>query len=426
MERSASEALPARLDTFVAFLAGEGSWNTEAKVPIGTRIAALVHLAGLVTYVAAVISWLPEHVDEVSSQRVFLIATITAVGSAVIFMVSPIRLLLDRRHEGHPGRDIAVRGVLSLVLFMSTAVVFPGWHALAALPLGIAGGADTAMTRWALGLDFRFVSWWLRTALSPSMIGVTAAVILIPSTGGAPDHRLSIVAIYLTVHLAILLAAGTIWALDRLRNGFEDHANGLAARARAEEHRLRAHWLHDEICAELQLTSLRLRIGDLQPTEILDELAALDHRMRLRQTDEFLASGDARLAELVQPHLRRAQSAGVRLTEVPSYEEAQVRLDPTDGRLFTRIVSVLVSNALNAGTSTLGLTLAHGDDWIEVTVLDDVGGFPSGPLPVGRGLEQLTTELGPGALDVSTCTLGSRVTMRLNCEPGMRPAGQLV
>lgn len=414
MARTHPGDLPTKLDIFTAFLAGEGSWNTEARVPMAIRIAALVQTLGLVTYVTAVVSWVPEHSHHVNSKELFFIASLVAVTSAIFFMIGPLGLVLGRRQSGHPATVIAVRGLLSLVLFMCTAVVFPGWHALAALPLGIAGGADTAMTRWALGLDFEMTPWWLRAAVSPSMLGVTAAAVLLAATSTSGEHRNSILALYLTVHLALLLAAGTLWVLYRMRDALEQHTEDLTARIRAEEHRLRAHWLHDEVCAELQLTSLRLRIGDLDPTSINRELADLDHRLRLRQAEEFLMSGDVRLAELVQPHLRRAQSVGVRLTEVPSYEVAQLHLDPTDARLFARVVSVLVSNALNAGTATLGLTLEHGDDWIEVTVLDDVGGFPPGPLPLGRGLEQLTNELGEEALEVSTCTLGSRVTMRLH------------
>lgn len=360
----------------------------------------------------------PERLDTSTRPWIPVVAALVATAGLLAVLVRPLLLALGRRRPlPHPGRVAAFRFTVSAALYLSIVIVLPGWRSLAAWPLGVAGGADAILTRWALGLPFHPGRWWAGLVRSPVMAGIGAGLVVTLLFENTREQTFTTVMSFAALMLCLVAAWGTMWLLDTIRTHLDERVADAVTRARREEHRRRAHWLHDDVCAELQLTSLRLRTGRTSPDQVASELADLDHRLRVRQTDELIASGDARMAELVQPALRRVQAAGVRLAEVPSLDDANVQLRPHEARLFTRMVGALVSNAVNAGATELSVLLHHHGDRISVTVVDDAGGFPDTPLPPGRGLERLVNDLGPGSLSIEPTPVGSKVTLTMPCEP---------
>jgi signal transduction histidine kinase len=158
---------------------------------------------------------------------------------------------------------------------------------------------------------------------------------------------------------------------------------------------------------------LQLASGPMTAAQIDAELDELDHRLRLRQLDEIIAGGEVTAAELIQPYLRRAQSAGVSLVDVPRYEEASIKVPAQQAETLRRAVAGLVNNALAAGTRTLAIRLSHGTDRITVTVEDDAGGFDLSTVPAGRGLSALADEVGPHNIHVSRSDAGAVVQIHI-------------
>lgn len=407
-----------RTDVWVALLAGEGAWGLSDRPEPATRVAAQVQVTGLLMVLSVLWTLAPERFD--TSARPWIPWTAIAVTTVCVIAVIPRPLLLAlgrRRPLRRPVRAALLRLVASAGMYLGLVVVLPGWRALALWPLGVAGGADGMLTRWALGLSFDARRFWIGLLRSPVMAGVAVALVLSLLMHGTDQRGLATLMVFAAFGLALVAAWGTMALLHTIRNDFERRTAHVADTARREEHRRRAHWLHDDVCAELQVTSLRLRTGRLAPEQVAEELADLDHRLRVRQTDELISSGDARLAELIQPALRRLQAAGVRLDAVPSLDDAHLRLQVHEARLFTRILGVLVSNAVNAGATAISLELATDLTHVSITVIDDAGGFPDLPLPQGRGLERLVNELGPGSLVVEAREGGSRVTLAMPYGP---------
>lgn len=403
-----------RTDVWIAVLAGEGAWGNGDRPNPATRLAAQIQVTGLIAVVTTLWTLAPERFD--SSVTPWLPITATIITTAAIALVIPRPALLAlgrRRPLRHPIAAASFRLAASTAIFLGIVIVLPGWRALAAWPLGVAGGADAMLTRWALGLSFDGRGFWAGLLRSPVMAGVVAALTIVVLRNGLSGDTLSTTVVFSGFALALVASWVTMWLLDTIRSELDQRESDVVRRAQREEHRRRAHWLHDDVCAELQLTSLRLRSGHVTAEQVAGELADLDHRLRVRQTDELIASGDARLAELVQPALRRVQAAGVQLVQVPTLDDAQIRLQVQEARMFTRILGALVSNAVNAGAKHLSVQLAHDENRIAVTVTDDAGGFPDAPLPPGRGLERLLRELGPGALDIEHTADGSRVTLSM-------------
>jgi signal transduction histidine kinase len=403
-----------RTDVWVAVLAGEAAWGAGDRPLPTTRLAAQVQVTGLLMVVSVMWTLAPERFAASARPWIPWMACTVATACVAVVLPRPLLLALGRRRPMRsPVRTAVLRLGASVGLYVGLLIVLPGWRALAVWPLGVAGGADSILTRWALGLSFRPRRFWIGLTRSPIMLGAAAALLLSESRLGGDAGTMAGVKLLVAFVSTLMAAWGTMALLDLIRRELDQRTAATVEQARREEHRRRAHWLHDDVCAELQLTSLRLRTARLDPQGVAGELADLDQRLRMRQTDELIASGDARMAELMQPALRRVQAAGVRLETVPSLDHAHLRLSVHDARLFTRVLGVLVSNAVNAGATRLSVELANEEHTIAITVIDDAGGFPDAPLPVGRGLERLMQELGPGALDIRAIEGGSRVTLTM-------------
>ena len=129
-----------------------------------------------------------------------------------------------------------------------------------------------------------------------------------------------------------------------------------------------------------------------------DDLNDFETRIRERQLDDVIQAGPVTAAEILQPYVRKAQSAGVLITVVPSFDAASIELDAATARQLKRCVAGFVANALNAGATQLGFALHTSDREVVLEVTDDAGGFQLSDAPAGRGLWLLRADLGEGNL----------------------------
>jgi signal transduction histidine kinase len=407
----------------LALLAGEAVWSGgESRPDSIERLTAAVELAALAAVTASLWMMASAHIpagrllggSAVSTLRAPIVGTIALCAIAS----RPIRLLVGQpRREVAFWPSIAWRGGAAIVLAAALAVNAPEWGAALSFPLGIAAGAEAALAAWALGFPIEPRNWfvsWLGSALHLGAIGAMLAGLL--QLGW--DGRLTVVVLYLTLHAAIAIMVATAGILDAVRSDQLDEMRRQTEATIADEHRRRAHWLHDDVSSQLRIVSLRVQREDATPAEIVAMIDELDHSIRLRQLDEVMRSGTARLTEIIQPYVRTAQTHGVRISSVPSFDEASLVVDTSTARLVARATAVFTSNALNAGATEIGYGLSHDDRSVTVAVTDDAGGFDLADAPAGRGLWQLARELGPEHLTTRRSGRGTVVTATIQMEAG--------
>jgi hypothetical protein len=194
-----------------------------------------------------------------------------------------------------------------------------------------------------------------------------------------------------------------------MRGVFDRRDERLRRAALAEGHKRLAYWIHNAVTTPLRDLRLRLQGGDLEPAAIVAALERSEHELRLRQIDEVLATGAIELAELLQPHVRRAQESGVVITEVPRLGEDGVVVEGDVGRLVHRVLDVLVPNAIAAGAGRLALRVTTDPDVVTLEVEDDAGGFDLASVPAGRALDRLQRDLGSDRLVCIRTPQGSRM-----------------
>lgn len=416
---AAAGRAPSSYDTWSALLAGEAAWSGANDPPAARdQVAAGVQALALAVVAAQVWLFVPERAGGVARPGLLWAAGAAVTVTSVLFAVRPLGILLGRPpRSSHVAWRMAWRTLGGLVLLASLVVVLPGWSALGLWPMGVATGADAVLGGWAVGVRMRPVQWWVRVISSPAHLGAVGALLALLITRSDSDVVSSVISLYVALQATLLAAWLTALLLLHLERSIDRERAHDAEHGIAAEHRRLAHWIHDDVCADLQLTALRLRTGSLDPGDVAGELSELDHRLRLRQQQEIIESGQARLAELLQPYVRRAQAAGVAISEVPTLNDAALRVDRPTAHLFARAVSTLTSNALNAGATELGIRVTHDGDTVHVSVIDDAGGFLLADVPAGRGLDTLVHDVGPGNLEVLPYGRGSRVTVSIPLSP---------
>lgn len=391
---------PRALDPWLALLAGDRVWADEDEVPdVRRRVASALAILGLGVVVSlmwmSVIQRIGRGLPLLPSQLAAITATIVSIALAV----RPATVLLGRTTTPAAFAPRLVwRGACFVLLVLAIAYQMPGWPAVAGWALGVTVGADVMMSSWALGVDPRPLTWWRRFLLSPLHFGVLGALAAVAIAPGYLPRLWSLIGPYAALHIGLVVAVLTCHALASMSQQLESDLETARRDATSEERRYRAHWLHDDVLAEVRLTNLRLQRGDLDAHGAAAALDDLDHQLRLRQLDELFAAGTIRLADIIQAHVRRTQALGVRFSAMPSLDAAGRRVDEEVGRRFARVIAVLMSNAVNAGASTLALGLETTPEQIIVRLADDAGGFDLPSVPAGRGLDSLADELGVGNL----------------------------
>jgi signal transduction histidine kinase len=410
------------VDPWLALLAGDQVWIDGDDEPDSRRRMAsgtvAIALAGLVT-----LFWLAA-ADRFESERALQSAVWSAVVGTVaagLLSISPVRALLGLRAvAARYFPRLLLRGACFATLVIVSALLLPSWLGLGAWALGTAVGADVLLSAWALGVTIQPLQLWRRFLTSPLHFGVVGAIVAVLVTTADGPSISSVVAPYLSLHFGLCVSVGTSAILLSLVRQTEVDLAEAHLTGEQVERRHRAHWLHDDVLAELRLTSLRVQSSQCSPEQTVGELEELDHRLRMRQLDDLYRTGPPRLADILQPHIRRAQTLGIRFTCMPALDVAGERVDATTGRLFGRAVSNLISNAINAGATTMAVSVRVQPEFIGLQVTDDAGGFAFDGVPIGRGLDQLAEELGRGNLERLVADNGSTMVARI--PTGRSPA----
>jgi hypothetical protein len=287
---------------------------------------------------------------------------------------------------------------------------------LPAWPLGSVVGCECSLTAWALGVDLSGPEWWWRFQRSSVHAGV--ALVCAVAVVVEPERWDEVLAVFLTFQVITLAAGVTCQGLNTMRGVFDRRDERQRRAALTEGHKRLAYWIHNAVTTPLRDMRLRLQAGELEPAEIVAALERSEHELRLRQIDEVLATGTIELAELLQPHVRRAQESGVAIVEVPRFGESGVTVGGDVGRLVHRALDVLVPNAIAAGAAQLAFRVTNDHDGVVLEVEDDAGGFDLAAVPAGRALHRLRQDLGTNGLTCIRTPLGSRMRVIVPHELG--------
>jgi hypothetical protein len=190
----------------------------------------------------------------------------------------------------------------------------------------------------------------------------------------------------------------------------------------ADAHERLAYWLHNSVTTPLRHLRLRALAPDVPALEVAAALEAVELELRRRQLEEEMATGEVDVAAILQLQVRRAEDRGVRVVDVPRFDETGPHVDGEVGRRVQRVLDVLVPNAIAAGARTLAFGIVPAPDGLVVEVTDDAGGFDLADVPAGRALHGLQRDLGPGCLRVVPTDEGSRVSVTVAVAAGPRRA----
>ncbi|HEX7096623.1 MAG TPA: hypothetical protein VF183_12125 [Acidimicrobiales bacterium] len=395
----------------VAVAAGPANWShqprpSSADLAVGSLQGAA--FGGIVT-IAVITS-----MRDGSGLLGFRHGLVAGLVGAVCVVVAPtVWWLLGRRTHTRPRRlDARIVAALRAVSFGAVVALWAelvgGVRPHESWLFGIVIGCEYALVARSIGTRPHPWRWWRRYLLSPwhVCVAVGSAAVGLALTNDPVPFALSL---YLTIQGVVFAAVVECSVIDGIGNRFRDELRQHARMVERRKHREHAHWLHDDVCGELRLVRMKLETSDPSPQEIAAQLDELDHRLRVRQLDELLQSGTVRIAEILQPFVRRAQAHGVRVSEMPRLEQASVEVDEPVGRAVQRAAAVLISNAAEAGATEIAIRVnaAPDEGRIELCIDDDAGGFDIRDVPAGRGLDSLRHELGEHALELRRTARGT-------------------
>lgn len=395
--------------TWTALIAGGAPWSADDPPQRGVeRIVAVLEVFGFAGAIAT--AWRSTRWERSTTVAVSVLpATLCTVAVALLALPVALRALGHRWSTSNVTVLFAIRAALIATASLSLFAVLPGWNSVMIAPLAIALGADAALTTCDLGWRARPARWWRGFLVSWFHFGVLGALAA-AAVVDADDRALTAVQLYLAMHVAVALFVITASLLALAIRELDDERNGYARGAIERERRERAHWLHDDVCSLVRLASLKVQTQRSSPSELLTILEDLDHNLRLRQLDELIGGGPARVAEVLQPSIRHAQNLGIAIDRVPSFEQASTTLAEPDARLLARAAAGFTSNALNAGATRLAYDVVTDDESVTLRVTDDGPGFELDDIPVGRGLWSLMQDLGTGRMRVEREPHGCAVT----------------
>lgn len=400
------------VDSVIAALAGPLAWETDLRERSFTERAAVtasaVSLGGQIVTVIAVTWWNPNGnpVDRL------VLASSCCLAGLLVPSVQVWLLATHRRVVASTSMFVLVRTAGMLLAAIGWAGIAEGPAVLLTWPIGVHLGIDYAITAMHIDRPHPISHLLIRMVVSPLHAGLIAGLVTVAALGGS---RAVGVAVDVAMSIVVVVLAGvtSYGAVNRVGLYEAERIEQVRSDERAGERRRRAHWIHDDVCADLR--TVRIMLATQSPTtqELTRELDDLDHRLRLRQLEEIVAGGSVSAAEIIQPYLRRAQNSGVRLVEVPRYEDASIIVPSPAVDTFRRAVAGLVGNAVAAGAHELSIRLRHREDWISVVVEDDAGGFDLPDVPAGRGLSSLARDVGHDNLDVCRGSAGAIVTVSI-------------
>jgi hypothetical protein len=405
-------------DFWMAIVAGVSVWaDPDEPVPTLERFASAIELGSLAWCVTMI--WVGSYV---SDRDIAWAGVVGTVGACVI-AIRPMRSVFGNRGTPPLALAFSVRVVMVLAIGVAGLLAGPLFGFLVSMTVAFAFGIEAALSAWTIGVPIEPAKWGTQFLRSPLHLGVVGAVVGAAVSVSTDSGVRTALTVYVMFLVSVVGGIAVAWGLDRFRLGSETMQANAVAAAVAAEHRERAHWLHDDVSSELKLVQLRLRTESTGPDDVASQLGDLDHRLRLRQLDELFASGSVNLAEVIQPFVRRAQSVGLEITDVPTFDDAGATVDERVGRLFARAANVVTSNAIEAGATRLAIRVASDSSSVTLTVTDDAGGFALAAAPAGRGLWQLRDHAEVDDVRVESTEHGSCVTVRIRRHrTGARPA----
>ena len=405
-----AEAVAGTADRWLAILAGRNTWqDAERGVDPVTRALALIQAVTIAVSVASVLLVATQRPSD-SSDGSLTSPVSVLVAMTPLMLAGPIGTALGHVSASRSATvNVLGRSALGILVSAAVFALAPHWWAAFSWPIGIALGCDAALTATAIGWHPKPIQWWTSIVLSPFHLGVIGGLAGSSLARSQTSVLSTVLPIYGTLHIWLLIACAAAYASERILDRQQVLVEVTRSDTIRDEHRRSAHWLHDDICAQLRLVTLKVQGGHLAADQVGGLLDELDFTLRLRQLDELIESGSVRLAEVLQPFLRNAQNAGVLVERVPSYDIASTEVDHDTGTTFRRAAAVITSNALNAGATRLSFEIAVHEEHIDLVVIDDAGGFDPSDITAGRGLWSLRHELGPDNLHIERHDTGSRV-----------------
>jgi len=340
------------------------------------------------------------------------------IASAAVGLLVTAELLCLRHRLLAPQHPLVRSGsprlrTVTVVAVAAAATVLAPWNPLGAISLGAVAGAECAIRRAGrLGSSAptEKLERRLRMGLGAVMLLVVTLVVSLAYTLVVPVvvallgsgemgtgdvvHMQLATKSFLALLLAGITACGVYGGLGRVSRKLAQEVAGYFFGIRQRYLRHRAQWMHDHLLSEISFMMLEFQARPVGSQWAVERLRDLDHRLRVEQITDLIESGPTRIASLVQVHVRRSMNLGVKVSPVPEFQQVDVVVDSDTGRLINRVLSTLFSNAMNAGAKEIGLDVRVDSTGVEISVSDDAGGFDLRTIPVGRGLEELISELG--------------------------------
>ena len=403
-------------DTFVAYGVGPQAWGAGGLERSVARTAAaaigLHGLAAMSLITALVTIWNPLH--RTVQVRIELLAL--ACVSLAVLGRSLLGIIFQWEDNLPTLVSLALR-VISFAVFLSTWVALtPLSAALLLFPIGLFAGADIGLTAHLVGFNrttMRSSIWFFVSPIHLGALAAIGATVLYSPNARATTVALSVlVAAEISVCVCLISSA----QVHRLFQQECAVADEIRDEQRSMEHHRRAHWIHDDVCADIRELRVKVVERTFSAVEVERELEELDYRLRLRQLDEVIAGGRATAAEVLQPYLRKLQHQGIALTSVPHFDESAIQVYGHTAELLQRCAAGLTANAVSAGATAVGFSLRSSEEFLVLTVTDDAGGFKLEEAPAGRGLSRLAYDLKPGGLSVIPSGHGSAVISRIPLE----------
>jgi hypothetical protein len=411
-KRGSAGERAAEADLAVALLAGPGHWFGEGQrvtTPIlAVGWAQLLSLLGLGTVISCV--WLT--VAAPADPGAWLWVTLTWVGVAVLAAPLLLGLTARVRRRLPLALSLALRATGIVLLIAMSTPLLDGWPILLWWPASVFLGTDVALTLRALGRATDGLAPPWSVLLSPFHLAVLVVLVALALFTEEPTYD-SIVLVIIVTEAFVVAAYVLVYPCLHLMARYERELRAYRGAALESEHLDRANWIHDEVLGELRLARVRLERPDATASDVLAELDAIEHRLRVKQVDEVLRTGGATVAELLQPFLRMARSHGVDLVQVPSYDIGAVKVGPETGKLLKRCFAVPITNAVLAGATTLSIGVEVDDGELVVVIADDAGGYEPSEEHQGRGLDTLRAELGADAVAITSDAGRTTVTCRV-------------
>jgi hypothetical protein len=377
----------------------------------GLCFASFFGLAGLAMAILGAASVAAAHKSE-GQNYVFAAAALAASGATLSYphIATLTQVFFRRSPSSRAGRTVSIRTLALFVFTTAWLLLTNGRQPELALPLSAAAAADLARAVWTPAIGPVEWSEFRTSPLAKShLVGVaalSALAILLPS------RRALTLCLLTSVVLGLAILELHLLTNLRIRsNGFADRRDLVNA-----EHKRRSDWMHDEVISLLTGVQMKFEHQHLDAKGVSLELRALDHQLRLRQSEETLRSGAATLGDLLQPYVRLIENLGARVTEAPAFESASCRVGEYDGRRVQRVFGVTIPNAVAAGASEVAIRfrLDLERSSLVVEVEDDAGGFDWTQLRAGGGLDTLRRDVGPECMTFESAPSGTRIVVNLS------------